>query len=188
MQIRAMLTYLEGARYKLQSALLELDHKARGTHPLAQHVQITRDRTGLQQSILKVPLWLGSGDEMDGLNENYCQADVNANDDDLVGAHFLDTQNERLIKHFDRNFQRSQSHLGCSTSPSTSCIPTRREGNEDHQSPAAVVEIKNVNRDRRSKSPIFDRGIADGGSNQPDSDFGNIYLIYLREFGHLLNF
>lgn len=45
-----MLTYLEGARFKLQSALLELDHKPRGSHPLAPHIQITRDRTGLQQS------------------------------------------------------------------------------------------------------------------------------------------
>lgn len=44
-----MLTYLEGARFKLQSALLELDHKPRGSHPLGPHIQITRDRTGLQQ-------------------------------------------------------------------------------------------------------------------------------------------
>lgn len=58
-----MLTYLEGARFKLQSALLELDHKPRGSHPLAAHIQITRDRTGLQQSILKVPIWLKNADE-----------------------------------------------------------------------------------------------------------------------------
>lgn len=49
LQIRSMLTYLEGARFKLQSALLELDHKPRGSHPLGPHIQITRDRTGLQQ-------------------------------------------------------------------------------------------------------------------------------------------
>lgn len=39
-QIRSMLTYLEGARLKLHSALLELDHKPRTTHPLAQHIQV----------------------------------------------------------------------------------------------------------------------------------------------------
>lgn len=46
-----MLTYLEGARFKLQSALFELDHKPRGSHPLGPHIQITRDRTGLQQRL-----------------------------------------------------------------------------------------------------------------------------------------
>ncbi|XP_062138076.1 nostrin isoform X2 [Drosophila sulfurigaster albostrigata] len=61
--IRSMLTYLEGARLKLHSALLELDHKPRTTHPLAQHIQITRDRTGLQQSILKVPNWLKNNEK-----------------------------------------------------------------------------------------------------------------------------
>lgn len=35
-----MLTYLEGARLKLHTALLELDHKPRTTHPLAQHIQV----------------------------------------------------------------------------------------------------------------------------------------------------
>jgi len=40
LQIRSMLTYLEGARLKLHSALLELDHKPRTTHPLAQHIQV----------------------------------------------------------------------------------------------------------------------------------------------------
>lgn len=167
-----MLTYLEGARYKLQSALLELDHKPRGSHPLAPHVQITRDRTGLQQSILKVPMWLGSaGDDMDCLNENYYPAcDVNANDDPISqSGQFVESQNENLIKHFDRNFDRSQINLGC-PSPSTSCVTTL------HSQEIKSVDINKRN-DRRSKSPVFDRGIADGGSNQPDSDFGNILYI-----------
>jgi len=43
LQIRSMLTYLEGARLKLHSALLELDHKPRTTHPLAQHIQVGLD-------------------------------------------------------------------------------------------------------------------------------------------------
>lgn len=170
-----MLTYLEGARYKLQSALLELDHKPRGSHPLAPHVQITRDRTGLQQSILKVPLWLGNGDETDGLSESYCQPDLNANlNDEQAENNYAEAQNENLIKHFDRNFLRSQSQLG-SVSPSTSSI-----------GPVTISEHPKIQAEaskhfeRRSKSPNFDRGIADGGSNQPDSDFGKTttYIEY----------
>ncbi|CAH0556629.1 unnamed protein product [Brassicogethes aeneus] len=56
--MKSMLTYLEGARYKVQSALAELDSRPRGGHPLAAHITITRDKSGLQQSVLKVPQWL----------------------------------------------------------------------------------------------------------------------------------
>ncbi|XP_019870543.1 uncharacterized protein LOC109599050 isoform X2 [Aethina tumida] len=56
--MKSMLTYLEGARYKVQSALAELDSRRRGEHPLAAHITVTRDKSGLQQSILKVPQWL----------------------------------------------------------------------------------------------------------------------------------
>lgn len=52
--MRSMLTYLEGARYKVQSALAELESKQRTSHPLAAHITITRDKSGLQQSVLKV--------------------------------------------------------------------------------------------------------------------------------------
>lgn len=56
--MKSMLTYLEGARYKVQSALAELDSRPKAGHPLAPHIIITRDKSGLQQSILKVPQWL----------------------------------------------------------------------------------------------------------------------------------
>lgn len=52
--MRSMLTYLEAARYKVQSALAEMEGQPRASHPLAAHIQVTRDRTGLQQSVLKV--------------------------------------------------------------------------------------------------------------------------------------
>lgn len=52
--MKSMLTYLEGARYKLQNALAELDSRPRTGHPLAPHITITRDKAGLQQSVLKV--------------------------------------------------------------------------------------------------------------------------------------
>ncbi|RZB39528.1 nostrin [Asbolus verrucosus] len=51
--MKSMLTYLEGARYKVHNALAELDSKPRSGHPLAAHITITRDKSGLQQSILK---------------------------------------------------------------------------------------------------------------------------------------
>lgn len=56
--MKSMLTYLEGARYKIQSALAELDSRPRTGHPLAPHIIVTRDKSGLQQSVLKVPQWL----------------------------------------------------------------------------------------------------------------------------------
>lgn len=55
--MRAMLLYLEATRYKVQATLSELDGRARPSHPLASHIQVTRDRQGLQQSLLKIPQW-----------------------------------------------------------------------------------------------------------------------------------
>lgn len=154
-----MLTYLEGARFKLQSALLELDHKPRGSHPLAPHIQITRDRTGLQQSILKVPLWLKNGEEdrtTCGSEDVEIGAEPTSNDDQSDA--YVDSKNEMLIKHFSRS-----------------------KTNEDY--PNNKIEIihgvgssstGNTNSDN-SGSPVFDRGIADGNSNQHDSDFGELH-------------
>lgn len=54
LQMRSMLTYLEAARYKVQNALADIEGQTKISHPLASHIQMTRDRQGLQQSILKV--------------------------------------------------------------------------------------------------------------------------------------
>ncbi|XP_012257873.2 uncharacterized protein LOC105687086 isoform X2 [Athalia rosae] len=56
--MRSMLTYLEAARYKVGGALSEIEGGKRGKHPLAQHILVSRDRQGLQQSVLKVPNWV----------------------------------------------------------------------------------------------------------------------------------
>ena len=149
-----MLTYLEGARFKLQSALLELDHKPRGSHPLAAHIQITRDRTGLQQSILKVPLWLKTGED-----EGDAEAGDAVDDDDAVdmpSVHTVDSRNETLIKHFDRNFNRSKSNL-------------------EYGGAFGGAGL------------VFDRGIADGGSNQHDSDFGEWMTLSRQADEALIN-
>ncbi|XP_055909156.1 SH3 and F-BAR domain-containing protein DDB_G0274695 isoform X2 [Eupeodes corollae] len=147
--IRSMLTYLEGARFKLHSALLELDHKPRNSHPLAQHIQITRDRTGLQQSILKVPLWLKNNDKVNS-------PDSRDNEYDAVNEEngsCSDVKNDILVKHF----QRSQSNLETISNNGSNQICV---GEKANTIPTTVLD-----------SSFFDRGIADGGSNQPDSDF-----------------
>lgn len=142
--IRSMLTYLEGARYKLQSALFELDHKPRSSHPLAQHIQITRDRTGLQTSVLKVPLWLKNEQEEDDGQES----STNGGSSD-VGEQCVDIKNDALIKHMAQKYSRSkgrddEDHYGKTSKPSTPPV---------------------------ENGPAWDRGVADGVSNQPDSDF-----------------
>ncbi|XP_046983389.1 nostrin [Schistocerca americana] len=55
---RSMLAYLEAARFKVQSALLELEGRPRAAHPLAPHISVSRDRAGMQHSVLKVPTWV----------------------------------------------------------------------------------------------------------------------------------
>lgn len=160
-QIRSMLTYLEGARFKLQSALLELDHKPRGAHPLAPHIQITRDRTGLQQSILKVPIWLKNEDEENKPNAD-SETNGNHDGDEAVAATTNGTgvKNDTLIKTFDRNFNRSKTHVDYPVAITT--------GN--NTASTIIVDSRNA------ENIDFDRGIADGGSNQHDSDFG-AYLL-----------
>lgn len=148
--IRSMLTYLEGARFKLHSALLELDHKPRTTHPLAQHIQITRDRTGLQQSILKVPLWLKNNDKVNSPDSRDNEYDtINSEENNSCS----DVKNDMLVKQF----QRSQSNLETISNNGSSQICL---GDKANTIPTTVLD-----------SSFFDRGIADGGSNQPDSDF-----------------
>lgn len=136
------MTYLEGARFKLQSALLELDHKPRGSHPLASHIQITRDRTGLQQSILKVPLWLKREDD----------DDFKCTDENLTGK--LSTRLGRSKSNIDQS-NNVQSHALSTNVPAACSIISNSNANENLE---------------------FDRGIADGGSNQQNSDFGILFI------------
>lgn len=159
-----MLTYLEGARFKLQSALLELDHKPRGCHPLAPHIQITRDRTGLQQSILKVPLWLKNGEE----DKSTAAIDnVATNSDDGSTLHSVDSRNDMLIKKLDRNFNRSKSNVDYG---STRQQPITMSITIGAGTAANTIIVDSNTLDNME----IDRGIADGGSNQQDSDFGNL--------------
>lgn len=54
--MKAMLAYLEAARYKVQCSLDELNNRPRMTHPLAKHIEVHRDKQGLNFSVLKVSL------------------------------------------------------------------------------------------------------------------------------------
>ncbi|XP_055631784.1 uncharacterized protein LOC129771779 isoform X2 [Toxorhynchites rutilus septentrionalis] len=146
--IRSMLTYLEGARYKLQSALFELDHKPRSSHPLAQHIQITRDRTGLQTSVLKVPLWLKNEQEED--DGQVSSTNCGLSD---IGEQCVDIKNDTLIKHMAQKYGRGK----------TSCDESDHYGMNKSNGNTKTSQVEN--------GPTWDRGVADGVSNQPDSDF-----------------
>lgn len=84
--MRSMLTYLEAARYKVAGALVEVEGGKRGKHPLAEHILVSRDKQGLQQSVLKMPAW--------AKNEVFEFPEV---DEDLVDDIHLskDAENER---------------------------------------------------------------------------------------------
>ncbi|XP_020718210.1 F-BAR and double SH3 domains protein 2 isoform X2 [Ceratitis capitata] len=154
--IRSMLTYLEGARFKLHSALLELDHKPRSSHPLAQHIQVTRDRTGLQQSVLKVPLWLKNNDRVgqddnSSMQENEYECIPQSNNN-ISNASCTDLSKDMLI----RKFNRSKSNIETLSNKTQLCI-------------ASIDKTKTI--PAHIDDPYSDRGQADGGSNQQDSDF-----------------
>ncbi|XP_017477713.1 PREDICTED: LOW QUALITY PROTEIN: uncharacterized protein LOC108367574 [Rhagoletis zephyria] len=153
--IRSMLTYLEGARFKLHSALLELDHKPRSSHPLAQHIQVTRDRTGLQQSVLKVPLWLKNNDRM---SQDDGSASVHENEYECVtqSNNSSNASCTDLSKDSLRKFNRSKSNIETLSNKTQLCI-------------ASIDKTKTI--PATIDDPYSDRGQADGGSNQQDSDF-----------------
>ncbi|XP_030378633.1 nostrin isoform X3 [Scaptodrosophila lebanonensis] len=191
--IRSMLTYLEGARLKLHSALLELDHKPRTTHPLAQHIQITRDRNGLQQSILKVPNWLKNNDKTQA-SSMLDNGDVSLHDDpqfnnnnnnnnnnnsscanisEASGAQnpmqiqqqtLNQNQNQQQSSLLLKHFNRSKSNIETFTSQPKIISTTN----------TSLATASNIHASKSKTVPAMshsDRGQGDGGSNQQDSDF-----------------
>ncbi|XP_017042025.1 uncharacterized protein LOC108088627 isoform X1 [Drosophila ficusphila] len=194
--IRSMLTYLEGARLKLHSALLELDHKPRTTHPLAQHIQITRDRTGLQQSILKVPNWLKNNDKSqtqqstsmlahdvtditnnheDELPEENCShlhSSSNSNSNNNSNSNGSCTDISSVVKQFNR----SKSNIETNFTSQPKIISTTNAAVAASVKSKTLANLQdgqhhhnhNHNHNHHHHS---DRGQADGGSNQQDSDF-----------------
>nr|XP_012220622.1 PREDICTED: uncharacterized protein LOC105671228 [Linepithema humile]XP_012220623.1 PREDICTED: uncharacterized protein LOC105671228 [Linepithema humile] len=70
--MRSMLLYLEAARYKVGGTLAEVEGSKRIKHPLSEHILVSRDKQGLQQSVLKIPSW--------AKNESF---EIQDNDDEL---------------------------------------------------------------------------------------------------------
>uniref|UniRef100_T1PJL8 Fes/CIP4, and EFC/F-BAR-like protein n=1 Tax=Musca domestica TaxID=7370 RepID=T1PJL8_MUSDO len=174
--IRSMLTYLEGARFKLHSALLELDHKPRSSHPLAQHIQITRDRTGLQQSILKVPLWLKNNDKIsnpqcgDDPNNDYDSMSQSNTTTSTTNISCVDGNGSTEGSFPMKNFNRSKSNIETFSNKAKVCVATNAAaavGAVNGKTKTLSGTTANIYDDACSD----DRGQADGGSNQQDSDF-----------------
>ncbi|ALC49779.1 CG42388 [Drosophila busckii] len=185
--IRSMLTYLEGARLKLHSALLELDHKPRTTHPLAQHIQITRDRTGLQQSILKVPNWLKNNEKTQASTTLLSQelSDVNGDDENCsqlqsqtnsscANISVVAAPTTSLLKHFNRSKSNietftSQPKIISTTNAALAATTTAAATVTTTTGNVTTVAVKS--KTLANGHTAADRGQADGGSNQQDSDF-----------------
>ncbi|XP_016948351.1 nostrin isoform X2 [Drosophila biarmipes] len=184
--IRSMLTYLEGARLKLHSALLELDHKPRTTHPLAQHIQITRDRTGLQQSILKVPNWLKNNDKSQTQQSTSMLAsdvtDITANHEDELPeehcSHLHSSSNSNNnsngsctdISSVVKQFNRSKSNIETNYTSQPKIISTTNAAVAASVKSKTLANLQDGHHNNHHHHHN-DRGQADGGSNQQDSDF-----------------
>ncbi|XP_054713078.1 nostrin-like [Uloborus diversus] len=55
--MRAMLTYLEATRFKMQCTLAEIEGRNKPTHPLFAHMEV-KNKQGMNQTVLKVPHWV----------------------------------------------------------------------------------------------------------------------------------
>ncbi|TGZ34564.1 Nostrin [Temnothorax longispinosus] len=88
--MRSMLLYLEAARYKVGGTLAEVEGSKRSKHPLSEHILVSRDKQGLQQSVLKIPSWTK--------NESF---EIQDSDDELE-MHLTKDQNAETRDWADR--------------------------------------------------------------------------------------
>ncbi|XP_076387469.1 nostrin isoform X2 [Megachile rotundata] len=86
--MRSMLLYLEAARYKVGGTLAEVEGSKRSKHPLAEHILVSRDKQGLQQSVLKIPSW--------AKNESFEIQD----DEDEIEVHLSKTDHDTDSRHW----------------------------------------------------------------------------------------
>ncbi|CAH1789065.1 unnamed protein product [Owenia fusiformis] len=56
--LNSMLSFLRGSQYKISCALAHLNGKPKPDHQYSQYIEKTRDKQGLSQSILKLPISL----------------------------------------------------------------------------------------------------------------------------------
>ncbi|XP_013184945.1 nostrin isoform X1 [Amyelois transitella] len=163
--VRSMLTYLEAVRYKITSSLNDLDSRPPVKHPLATHIQVVRDKQGLQQSVLKVPPWLQTDYQNEvnkNLQPNYTALtkSVNGGEERERRDSIMSRASSKLrIEHL--SFRRITENKSAPATPVLADIPT------------PPVKAQSVDAPAPPESPLDwgERGAGDGLSNQHDSDF-----------------
>lgn len=161
--MRSMLTYLEAVRYKITASLNELDSRPPVQHPLAAHIQIIRDKQGLQQSILKVPPWLQSDYQNEvnkNLTPNYTALtkSVNGGEERERRDSIMSRASSKLrIEHL--SFRRNENK----SAPPTPVV--------DLPPPPTLQPQSDTPHPPESPLDWSERGAGDGLSNQQDSDF-----------------
>lgn len=63
--MRSMLIFFEAAKYKISGILADIEGGKKNTHPLAEYILVSRDKQGLQQSVLKIPNWMKNNDSIE---------------------------------------------------------------------------------------------------------------------------
>ncbi|XP_014366599.2 nostrin isoform X1 [Papilio machaon] len=162
--MRSMLTYLEAVRYKISASLSELDSRSPVQHPLATHIQIVRDKQGLQQSILKVPPWLQK-DYQDEVNRN-----LQPNYTALLKSVNGGEERERRDSIMSRASSKLRiEHLSFRKNTEIKSAPTTPVCPE----PPKPMKVPEFQAPPPPESPLdwSERGAGDGLSNQHDSDF-----------------
>ncbi|KAJ0183694.1 hypothetical protein K1T71_000117 [Dendrolimus kikuchii] len=163
--MRSMLTYLEAVRYKITASMNELDNRPPVQHPLATHIQILRDKQGLQQSILKVPPWL-QADYQNEVNKNL-QPNYTALTKSVTGGEERERRDSIMsrassklrIEHL--SFRRNTEHKSAPVTPVCVDVP-----------PIILEKAQTLEAPPMSEIQVdwSERGAGDGLSNQQDSD------------------
>ncbi|CAK1588321.1 unnamed protein product [Parnassius mnemosyne] len=160
--MRSMLTYLEAVRYKISASLSELDNRSPVQHPLATHIQIIRDKQGLQQSILKVPPWLQEDYQNEvnkNLQPNYTALtkSVNGGEERERRDSIMSRASSKLrIEHL--SFKKNTENKIASVCAELPTPPLKSMAPQVTPPPESPLDWS-------------ERGAGDGLSNQHDSDF-----------------
>lgn len=152
-------------------------------------LQITRDRTGLQQSILKVPNWLKNNDKSQHSNTllSHDSSDATIADEDGDLDEHDDQHHHQQQRQLKNQTNSSCANINVVTAappPPTSALLknfNRSKSNiETFTSQPKIISTTNASLAAataatthavKARTLAGDRGQADGGSNQQDSDF-----------------
>ncbi|KOB76292.1 putative dna binding protein, partial [Operophtera brumata] len=167
--MRSMLTYLEAVRYKITASLNELDSRPPVQHPLSTHIQVVRDKQGLQQSILKVPPWL-QADYQTEVNKNL-QPNYTALTKSVNGG---GEERERRDSIMSRASSKLRiEHLSFRRNTENKSAPVTPISMDNIDIPPQLIKAQSIETETPApESPLDwgERGAGDGLSNQQDSD------------------